>query len=70
MPISTARYEVRFELDNQFHSATPTIEEAKRIANHLSNWDHATQVVDSETKQVIYRAAPWSRIFWRAAEVG
>jgi hypothetical protein len=65
MFISTARYEVRFELYDEVHSATPDLEEAKRIANHLSNWNHATQVVDAETKQVMYRAAPWSRIFWR-----
>jgi hypothetical protein len=48
--IPTARYEIWFERDNEVHSVTSDFEEAKRAANQLSNWNHAAQIVDSQTK--------------------
>ena len=53
------RYEVQFQTDGTRHSSTNSRDKAELYARSLANWNHATQVFDTYTKEIVFRTAAY-----------
>ena len=53
------RYEVQFQANRRRHSFTDSRDKAELCARSLAKLNHAAQVIDTYTKEIVFRAAAY-----------